>query len=268
MRLVRDKAPEVPVPEVMHFWHDAEWTRYFLIVRRVHGDVLDRVWFTLTDCDKKQVANEVATHIQRIAAITAPRFQCPNGEPLGEARIVVSNEHPRGMWEPVPGGWPGPFTPDEFREHLKEVSDGLEPPEFGSQFHLYHGDPTPENIIVTGAEIPKAADSENVSHVHVAGIIDWEKAGFYPDFWALLYPTLSVSGFELSLTMEQMIEDMQQTAQYRDALFRVLVLLDADTVESYNAAQTWWAIFDAARMRFVVRRAQDRLKAADGLRVE
>ena len=43
LRLVREKAPDIPVPEAIHFWYDKEWIRYFLILRRVHGQTLDKV---------------------------------------------------------------------------------------------------------------------------------------------------------------------------------------------------------------------------------
>ena len=273
MRLVRDQAPEVPVPEAIHFWHDEEWARYFVIMRRVHGRVLDEVWFTLAEHDKKQVAQEMATYIRRIAAITSPRFEVPGGEPMGDGRLV-GDWAPRSPWEANPGSWPGPFHPDEFRQHLTEVSDGVEPPEIGSQFYLYHGDPTPSNVIVTGTETAKAPEDaeeeeeEGVSHVHVAGIIDWEMAGFYPEFWILLFPVMPMTGFELSLSMEQMQGDLkvavQQAAEYRDGLEHALAQGDLERV---YALMRWWGAFDAGHGRYI-KKMRDLRKAGEGPRVE
>ena len=263
LRLVREKAPEVPVPEAIHFWHDKEWDRYFLILRRVHGQTLDKVWFTLTERDKVLVSNQVARYIRRAATITSPLFQHPDGEPLGELRLMHADGL-TGTWDPIHGGWPGPFTHDEFRAYLKETTDGLEPPEFDSQFRLYQGDPTPENIIVTGAELSQATALTSPSQVLVAAIIDWERAGFYPDFWSLLHPNVPISGFELSLTMEQAEEDEYQMAQYRDNLISALVYLDdQDHGERYEALNSWWLKFRMARLGYLRRKAQERREAVE-----
>ena len=33
-----------------------------------------------------------------------------------------------------------PFTAEELREQLRKASNGIEPPEFGPEFHLFHRD--------------------------------------------------------------------------------------------------------------------------------
>ena len=261
IRLVRDKAPEVPVPEAIHYWYDKEWTRYFLILRRVHGQTLDKIWFTLSERDKKDVCYQIARHIRQTATITSPIFQHPDGEPLGDFHLMHA-EGLTGMWDPVYGGCPGPFSSSDFREYLKETSDGVEPPKYEPQFQLYQGDPTPGNIIITGAETSNAAKPDSLGQVHVAGIIDWERAGFYPDFWSLLHPYVPVSGFELSLTMEQMEDDPAQTNQYSHNLIRGLAFCDgADHGARFIALAEWWKKFDAGRMRFLQKKAQERFKA-------
>ena len=262
IRLVREKAPEVPVPEAIHFWFDREWARYFLIVRRVHGKTLDKAWFTLSEPDKRRVASEVARYIRQAAAITSPLFQQANGEPLGDYQLMHADGLTASFF-PVYGGWPGPFTISEFRKFLKDTSDGVDPPEFDSQFHLYQGDPTPENIIVSGSETSKAADSEGgVSQVHVAGIIDWERAGFYPDFWSLLHPHVPMGGFELSITWEQYDEDPEVMGDYIDKLLSGLVYGDGcENFERFEALGEWWGKFEEGRNRYRMKKAQARLKA-------
>ena len=261
IRLVRDKAPEVPVPEAIHYWYDEKWTRYFLILRRVHGQTLDKIWFMLSERDKQAICIQIARHIRRIATITSPIFQHPDGEPLGDLRLMHA-EGMTGMWDPVYGGWPGPFSHSELREYLKETSDGVEAPEFEPQFQLYQGDPTPENIIVTGAETSNAAEPGSLGQVRIAGIIDWERAGFYPDFWSLLHPNVPVSGFELSLTMEQIVDDPYQRAQYRDKLLSGLAYCDGTNhAARFQALNEWWGNFDSGRTRFLMKKAQERLKA-------
>ena len=261
LRLVREKAPEVLVPEAIHYWHDNEWSRYYLILRRVHGKTLDKAWFTLSEKDKLSVSKEVAAFIRRTAAITSPLYQGPDSEPVPFFRLVHA-EGVTGMYDPVYGGWPGPFTPSEFRAYLKEVTDGLEPPEFDDQFHLYQGDPSPENIIVTGAETSMAAEPGAESKVRVAAIIDWERAGFYPDFWSLMHPNVPFSGFELSLTMEQIEEDEGLASEYRDRLLNYLLYGDDyNNSDRFSALMAWWKGFEPGRTRYFKKRAQARLKA-------
>ena len=258
LKLVKEKAPEIPVPEAIYFWHDKEWTRYFLILRRVHGETLDKVWFTLTDRDKQLVSNQMGRYIRRTAEITSPLFQHPDGEPLGDLHLMHSDGL-TGLWEPIRGGWPGPFIHDEFKAYLKETTDGIEPPEFGPQFHLYQGDPTPQNIIVTGAELSQTTAPKSPSQVKIAGIIDWERAGFYPDFWSLLHPNIPDTGFELSLTQEQMDDDEEQTMQYRNHLLSALTYIDGTNHAARFVALTeWWGKFGEGRVNHLVRKAKER----------
>lgn len=51
-------------------------------------------------------------------------------------------------------------------------------PALKAEFHFYHPDLGPSNIIV----------SDDGS---IAGIIDWEAAGFYPRFWIATKPAFS-----------------------------------------------------------------------------
>ena len=174
----------------------------------------------------------------------------------------MHSERLTGIWDPVPGGWPGPFTHDEFHAYLKETTEGLEPPEFDSQFHLYQGDPTPENIIITGAELSQATALTSSSQVHVAAIIDWERAGFYPDFWMLLHPSVPASGFELSTTVEQREKDPSLMVEYRDNLLSALTYLDdPNHLERCEALDAWWLKFEPARIDYLRRKARERREA-------
>ena len=201
MNLIRERAPSIPVPENISFWVDKGWDRTFLIMRRVHGVVLDDIFLDLSTTDQIQVTTELADYVKRVSEITAPYLQSADGEPLRSTSLL---NHPAPLvedtWDPIHEPLPGPLTVEEFRAGICQGSDGVEPPAMDSEFHLYHNDMSPGNIILSGTDKPKEVGK---SHVHVAGIIDWERAGFYPKFWISYHLKVVKPIFYLSLTLEQ-----------------------------------------------------------------
>ena len=222
MRLVRDRAPAIPVPELIHFWVDEEWERYFLIQRRIRGETLDRAWWKLTEEEKRGVAKEIAFAIVTMAAITAPRYQGPDGKAFA-CDWFRCREPDEEVWGPRLSDYPGPFTAEEFREYLRRSSDGVEPPEIGSEFHFYHSDLGPANIILAGMETAEDGgsneDRKKERHVSVAAILDWETAGFHPKFWIAFFVVSSFKAFNLSIE-EGM--DMAAQDEYESYLFDAL----------------------------------------------
>ena len=68
------------------------------------------------------------------------------------------------------------LTPKECERHFSAPSDGR--PTFGGDFHFYHPDLGPGNIVVS-------------DDGRVAGNLDWEAAGYYPAFWMATKPSVS-----------------------------------------------------------------------------
>ena len=250
MRLVREQAPSVPVPEAIHHWFDKEWDRYFLITRRIHGVSVDSAWFKLHPEDHLQLAKELAAHTKAVAEIKAPLFQRLDGKNKEDCRLVRLS-----IQDQIRTVQPGPYTAEEFCENLRKASDGLEPPEFGPEFHLFHNDMGPSNVMISGTDEPH---TEGKSHVHVAGIFDWEHAGFYPKFWITLILLIPGLNYVLSLTEEQMQEDMHLYGEY-------LLALDAELQEvgfqSGFDFEPWWCNHYEA-MRKVEERLTEEAKEA------
>ena len=203
-----------------------------------------------------------------MSAITAPRFQTVSGEPVLNTNLVSITAEtewgPLGQWGPIPAVIPGPFTVSEFREYLLADSDGVEPPEMDAEFHFTHEDLSPTNVILSGTEIPK---SEDESHVHVASIIDWEAAGFYPKFWIALYLLHPNGAHWLSLDEEQCRTDVNLAMQYAVMVSRSLTKLGWP---SGGEMFPWWRNFIKGKREVYLRLSAERnlAKAAEKLRVE
>ncbi|SLM34723.1 Protein kinase-like domain [Lasallia pustulata] len=223
IRLVQKLAPSAPVPEAIHFWHDEELERVFIITRRVHGKMLDDVWHSLKREDHKQVAKELAAYTKSLAKITAPAFQDVDGHHLADRCLIPYDSHKLE-----------PFTAEELREHMRNVSNGIEPPECGPEFHLFHANMGPSNVLLSGMD---KAHTKRKSNVHIAGIVDWHYAGFYPKFWITTLPLIELPIYYLSVTQEQMVSPKYDywVSSYMDCLHRAMKKLGFRDDDLY-----WW----------------------------
>ncbi|KAF9768343.1 hypothetical protein IL306_014377 [Fusarium sp. DS 682] len=177
LRFVCEKAPEVPVPEVIHSWIDRELNRAFLITKRVRGQTLERAWLQLTSSQRTRIAHHVAQSCDILATHTSSRFETVSGCGVYEPRLMEDAPLSHPSWLPR---ILGPFSQEALRDYMANIS--TEPPQdINLPFHFYHADLGPTNIMI----------SEDGSHV--TGIIDWESAAYYPQFWIATKPVYAGS---------------------------------------------------------------------------
>ena len=242
MNLVRSRTPDVPVPECLHFWIDRKWNRYFLIMPRVHGVLLDDAWWGLEEEEKQWVTDELAGYQTTVArTITSKVFQGVAGDDYGpiyfNARDVCAKK-----WDADKQGTSGPLTPEQLREHMSRVSGGEEILDVGTEFHLFHGDMGPGNVILSVGE----RDGEGKRDVSVAGIIDWELAGFVPHWWLTLYPVLPHGNYALSLSDEQMDTNINLAWNY---VSKLNVAMQEYGWECGRTHGAWFAKYNEGRHR-------------------
>ena len=96
-----------------------------------------------------------------------------------------------------------------------EPSDDMD-----AAFYITHADLSPTNIILSGTAVPKSEDG--ASYVHIAAIVDWESAAFYPRFWIALYLVHPLGAHWLTLGDEQYRENVNLATQYAVIISRVL----------------------------------------------
>ena len=74
IRFVQEKAPEVPIPEVIYSWIDHPLGGTFLITKRVRGQTLEWAWPQLSSAQRTQIATDVARFCTLLAANTSSQF--------------------------------------------------------------------------------------------------------------------------------------------------------------------------------------------------
>ncbi|KAK4100742.1 hypothetical protein N658DRAFT_567361 [Parathielavia hyrcaniae] len=172
MRFVGEKAPRVPIPELVHTWIDHDLNRTFHITKRVDGQTLERAWPQLSPPRRVQIAHDIARFCVALAVNTSSRLETVTGYGVHEPRLMEGAPQAHPTWKPRRLG---PLSQEAMRAYITKIS--TEPaPDIEAQFHFYHADLGPTNIIVS-------EDGDRVT-----GIIDWESAAYYPRFWVATKP--------------------------------------------------------------------------------
>ncbi|KAJ9369323.1 hypothetical protein DTO282E5_5985 [Paecilomyces variotii] len=172
MRLV-SKHTSVPVPEVFFATFDPDWGR--IVMSLIPGSSLEKIWDTLDGKTKEYICLQVWDMISKIRAIPRPPelnglFQCAadgslTRDPLLEdlkdpARPLTNDSDLRARIFERYYHFAGRRYEHELPNMLPRSSCSV----------FTHADIAPRNIMV---------DEQN----RVTGILDWEHAGWYPDYW-------------------------------------------------------------------------------------
>lgn len=162
----------IPVPKVLKTI-DSEG---YLFMEYLDGQPLDTAWDSLTAAQKKGIASQLKGYMAQLREVS--------GTFVGSVDRSICND------QIFSSGTYGPFVDeDAFREGIATAlrsyveNDGQDPAwveqvvDFvnaiprNRKIVLTHGDFVPRNILVS-----KDGD-------RVVGIVDWEMAGFYPEYW-------------------------------------------------------------------------------------
>jgi aminoglycoside phosphotransferase (APT) family kinase protein len=174
LRMVRQYT-SVPVPKPLDFVTAPTPTQDgpaegegYLLMSRIPGVPLSRCHEVLSDKDAAHIEAQMQDHITQLRAIP---------QPTGTSYAIYdtlggSCRDPRLRdGEPV-----GPFADEaEFNQLLREPDD---PARSGHRIFFTHADLNPRNIIVD-----RTARRDGSLGWQVAGIVDWEMAGYYPEYW-------------------------------------------------------------------------------------
>ena len=160
---VNEVAPQLSTPEVIHAWIDHD--RSFLILRRIEGSTLRDAWASLSLSQRQSVVETVATYCDLLAQNTSKTLGTATGRPVLELYL-----------SPTVSEFLGLLTQKECERYFSASSE--ECPTIEEGFHFYHPGLGPSNIMISN-------DGK------VAGVLDWESAGYYPAFWIATKPAVS-----------------------------------------------------------------------------
>jgi len=149
---------------------------FFYDMRRASGMLLNDAWHIMTADQRKDVADEVATHVKTLTQHTSSMLETIDGNGVQENNLIgffplhkaldtpswKPNLHPR-------------YTPESFAKHLVEESNMTTFPDIGSEFVLHNSFLSPYNILV---RFPMPGQKGQL-----ARIIDWRSTAYWPRYW-------------------------------------------------------------------------------------
>jgi hypothetical protein len=224
---------KVPAPRLYAMYHDSE--QVFLVMERIPGVQLDSIWCSLTDTEKQSIITRLRVIFEAMRAAECPQPKFFGGLDGGSVHHYLFYDL-NGS-----GNHLGPFKDGaafvqgllgNFRALVKTNSR----PDYKVRFYekqfantvreyrptLTHGDAQRQNIIVT--ERPNSSDNKKERSFDVV-LVDWEKAGWYPDFWEAFCTS---SLFDLVYWEEDWCELSGQFVQLSAPELLLMLNLDKD----------------------------------------
>lgn len=200
MMFVR-KMTSIPVPRVLNVFSREE--QMYLVMEYIDGTPLDAAWRSLTPEEKNNICSELKRYLRELRELKSPRpgaVEAIDGSACFDTRL-------RGLF--------GPFESiDKFHTHFGHDYIRSNPerfPEYQANFQriagkqyrtvFTHADIGPYNILVRNGRI--------------AAILDWEFAGWYPEYWEY---TRSVSSYLGHRHLRQLLREGALMDVYPDEL--------------------------------------------------
>ncbi|KAI1376222.1 phosphotransferase enzyme family protein [Hypoxylon crocopeplum] len=171
MEFVRSRT-SIPIPKIYNAYRDKETGRVTILMERVEGENLDHAWDGLTGEEKDSILSQLKGYFAELRQIEGSYIGSVDGN-------ACEDQH----FDYDPGEY-GPYEDeDEFTKGLvKAWSQGRGDYALirilcemalnvvkGHKVVMTHNDFEPRNILVRGGK--------------VVPILDWVRAGFYPEYW-------------------------------------------------------------------------------------
>ncbi|DAA73964.1 TPA_exp: Uncharacterized protein A8136_3746 [Trichophyton benhamiae CBS 112371] len=154
------KTTTIPVPKVFEarYVDREEGKNFYIVMEYIPGKPLNVAWNDLSESQRKATCLEIDGYLAQLRKLTGDRIMAADGGALDV-----------GLYQ---RRYLGPYdTEQEFHHALGKG----EPHDLGNNhtIHFAHADLAPRNIIVDDTG-------------HINAIVDWERAGWYPEYWDLV----------------------------------------------------------------------------------
>ncbi|KAI1460436.1 hypothetical protein F4805DRAFT_417523 [Annulohypoxylon moriforme] len=193
LRVVRQHT-SIPVPKALDMiFREGDLDGAYMLMTRVPGFPISLCQNILSDRDMEQIANQLKDYVAQLRDI--PQLAKPNMfgsicNTLGEAR---RDSRVHGL-SPV-----GPFADEAAFSQLLRFSD--DPARRGHKILFTHADLNARNIL-----IDQIVQSDGSIGWNVTGIVDWEFAGYLPEYWDCTKSMFE--GFRWSLRYNDMMKSV------------------------------------------------------------
>lgn len=190
--------PGVPAPRLYAMYYDSE--ELFVVMQRVPGVRLDGLWPSLTNSDKDSVVETLRCIFDRLRQTEPPRPPFFGGLDGGAVRHYLfysQSDEQKHL---------GPFCDKTafvkgLTANFRALKEGNSHPVHQARFYeshlphalrdirpvLTHGDVQRKNIIVA----EKESKSPNGERTFDIVLVDWEMAGWLPEFWEYFCVSMS-----------------------------------------------------------------------------
>ncbi|KUI63527.1 hypothetical protein VM1G_10251 [Cytospora mali] len=175
MTMAHKKVPSVPVPRVLKTiipQSDGEGAGYGIIfMQYIEGTTLEEFWPTSSDEDKARILGQLREYMNQLRGIEGTFIGSVDGSVCND-QLFANREHSYGPYKDEVDFRAGiaeslrSCEANAFTEVVVGMVNAM--PKSGRSVFT-HGDLVPRNILVRDG--------------NVVGFVDWEMAGFYPEYW-------------------------------------------------------------------------------------
>ncbi|UJO22777.1 uncharacterized protein CLAFUR5_12175 [Fulvia fulva] len=223
--------PNVPAPRLHAMYRDSE--DLFLLMERVPGKQLDTMWPSLNESDKDAITNKLCNIFEAMRQAECPWpdfFGGLDGSGVHHYLLYSQKKGDRKFLGPFYGeadfvtgltnnlralrerNHRPDFKARHYEAHLRNVLQGFRPT-------LTHSDLDKTNIMV--AETSSGGEERDFEVM----LVDWELAGWYPDFWEFFCTS---STFDYVYWEEDWCWRTEQFLQVWPAKTAMMRMLDKD----------------------------------------
>ncbi|KAJ5573935.1 kinase-like protein [Penicillium hispanicum] len=172
------RAAGFPVPRVISYGEhpDTPHAPVSILMTRMPGAELGQVYETLSNEDKNSILRELKSYLKAMRGWPNPwgssRICSLEGTAIRSVRVP---NHLAGPFESeeefneylIQPSWSGGFSSEAAYNNALDIAKGIR--KLPHRIVFSHGDLKPHNILVKDGKI--------------TGFLDWESAGWYPDYW-------------------------------------------------------------------------------------